>query len=89
MPFSEMAFQAKIIEKHNAERFKNQLIVAAFVGYQQSVMNGYKKTFSKYLNDLGLSDKKDKLSKEDRKEITKKAYETGARVMGLLKGTKL
>jgi hypothetical protein len=86
MRFSEIAFQSRMIEADKAERFKNQMICSAFEGWQYLMAQGEKGTFSDYLNNIGLSDKDDKLTAEDKKKIAAKAYETGERVMKMFKG---
>ena len=87
MEFSEIVFQSKMIDDHKAEEFKNGLVFAAFVGYQNMMFSGGKKiSFSKYLNDLGLSDEDKKITPEDRKRVAEAAYATGERVMKMFKG---
>lgn len=86
MKFSELVFQSRMLDSQKAERFKNQLIAGAFVGWQYLMAQGEKGNFSDYLNNLGLSDKDDKLTVEDKKKIVAEAYETGARVMKMFKG---
>ena len=90
MHFSELAFQSKVLERHRKERFDDELTFGAFVGWQALVSKGYKKQFSSYLSDLGLDrTTKRKLTKEEKKRLTKKAYATGQRVMKSFKGLEL
>ena len=86
MDFSELVFQSKMIERHKAETYKNQLTVGALVGWQYLMAQGEKGNFSDYLSNLGLSDEDNKISSDDRMRITAEAYETGKRVMKMFKG---
>jgi hypothetical protein len=74
-----------MIEKKKAEDLKNQMVCAAFVGWQRFLIEGESKSFSEYLDRLGLGDEI-KLTKNEKERIIKKAYETGERVMNLFKG---
>jgi hypothetical protein len=87
MKFSDFVFQSKMIVKHEAERYKRDLEIAAFIGWQDLVTQGEKVTFAKYLSDLGLNDKDNDLTPEEKAKIVKKAYATGERIMNSFKGT--
>lgn len=86
MRFSELVFQSKMLNSYKSERFRNEMIASAFVGWQYLMAQGEKRSFSDYLSNLGLSDKDYKMTAEEKKRTIAKAYETGSRVMKLFKG---
>lgn len=86
MLFSELAFQSGVLERRKEETFRNNLTHAAFVGWQNLAVNGYKKSFDHYLGELGLKADSEKLTEKDRERIKEEAYATGQRVMNMFKG---
>jgi hypothetical protein len=79
MPFSEMVFQADMIEQERIEETKNSLISAAYTSWLLGA--GERKSFGAYLKYLGLSDKESKLPETQKKMITEKAHRIAERIM--------
>jgi len=80
-----------MIEAERAERFKNTMTGAAFVGWQLGQQSGSLKKelpFSKYLRLFGLSDDPPPLDPEQRKAVTARALATAKKISAAFKAKK-
>jgi len=79
MRFDDFEEQAGIIEELRAEDAKNQLVSAAFVGWQSGA--GGKKSFGEYLKSMGLSEKAAELTDEQKKAIADTALRRAKQIV--------
>lgn len=57
LPFTRFLEICETIVKARQDEAKEQMTLAAFVGWQQAKLFGYKYSFARYLEDLGLIEK--------------------------------
>lgn len=77
LDFSEYVFRAGQLEEIQAENFKNRMEAAAFTAWLGSSSN---KSFTQYLQALGLQDKTEQISGEMRKKLAARAVSIAERI---------
>jgi len=75
-----------MIIKEKELSIKNQMIAASYTAWQMG--SGEKKSFGSYLKYLGLSEKEEKLSKEQKKMVVQEARTISQRIIDMDKPRK-
>ena len=81
MRFADFLFRADMIAEIRLEEQKERMTAAAYTAWLMG--SGGKKTFKSYLTGLGLMEKPEALTPEERKEIAKQGYSAAAKIVEL------
>jgi len=81
MRFADFLFRADMIAEIRLEEQKERMTAAAYTAWLMG--SGGKKPFRSYLITLGLLEKPDPLTPEERKQIAKEAYSKAAKIVEL------
>jgi len=82
MLFADFLLRADLIAEFKAEEKKDQLVAAAYTAWLMGSAGG-KKSFKSYLVGLGLMDKPEPLTREEKREMARRSYSTAARIIDL------
>jgi len=73
--------QIDFLENEKREEARQQMTVAAFIGWQSGA--GGDKDFNDYLRSLNLTDKPPTMSDEERKKVAEKNIDLATRILNM------
>lgn len=79
LEYAEVNFYGKMLFEQESNAFNNQLISSAYTAWLTT--NTKKKQFNDYLKMLGLAEKPDKLSEDQKQTLQKRADELAERIL--------
>ena len=88
LPFTRFLEICETIVKARQDEAREQMALAAFVGWQQAKLFGYKYSYAKYLQELGLLEK-DVPSPIERQQKKNQALARAAKIVELDKRRKV
>ena len=87
LPFTRFLEICETIVKARQDEAREQMALAAFVGWQQAKLFGYKYSYAKYLQELGLLEK-DVPSPIERQQKKNQALALAAKIVEMDKRRK-